>query len=256
MSRRAIPNPGEYPAKTNGKMVVYETDEGALCVAIPVALTNSEVAWSGKHTATIGTREGELKTKTIANLKKIFPEWDGVNPFLLEDMDTSAIDFSIVGEHSEYTPAGESEPVTTFKIIFLNPPGGSANMPEPVAERKAVLTKWSGKFKANAPAQPAKKAAPTTTASAAGKPTASSGATSKPASSGPPSRRSNATSAMARTSSAEEVWKAFSESKANEGKNDDELGPVFYGAQDEVAPGANGELTPAQWGEVANKLGV
>jgi hypothetical protein len=232
-------------------MVVYSTDNGALCVAIPVSLVTEEVSWTGKHTVTLGKQDGTLQTKRIDELKRIFG-WDGIDFKALEEIDPeNEMPFEVVGEHSEYQPEGEPEPITTFKIVFMNPPGGSTKMPEALDDtgKKQLFAKWGSKLKAHsggkaaAPA-PAAKAAPA-------KPTPPA----KPASGGPPSRKS--TSVTARTSSQDEVWAALVEANGGEDKADAEaLGPMFYGAQDELFPGKDGNLTPAQWGAVADKLGV
>lgn len=252
MSNRTIPNPGTYPAKAVTPLRVYKTDEGALCCAILVAVLGSDVAWQGKHTVTLGKKSGELQTKTIDNLKRIFG-WDGQNPFDLEDMDVSAIEFEIEGEHSAYTPPGDNqEERTVFKIRYMNPPGGGANMPEAVGDRKTVLAEWGSKFKAHSASKPAPKPAGST-ASAAPK-----AATPKPASSGPPGRRApstgSQTTATARTATQEEVWQALI--KANPGADEATLGEKYYAIQDELFPDANGQLDPQQWGQVATKLGL
>lgn len=248
--------PGNYPAKTNAKMVVYETEKtGSLCVAVPVSAYDAEgnVIWQGKTTITLGKADGTLMTKSIENLKKCFPEWDGVNPFGLEEIEAGVNELSIVGEHEDYTPEATDEnpdpqPVTSFKIKWLNPPGGgAAAMKEPLgeADRKKVLTKWSGKFKAIA-GKPA---------AAATKPAAASTPPAKPAAAkAPPTPPSRKPAKAARSSSQEEVWTSLK--KANAEATDEEMAEKFYAAQDEVAPGANGELTAEQWGEVAAKLEV
>jgi hypothetical protein len=168
-------------------------------------------------------------------------------------------EFEIVGEHQEYTPPGDdAQPVMTFKIIFMNPPGGSSKMPAMLEgnDAKATRTKYASKFKALSGG----KAAPVAAKKPVAKveedepelPAAKKGAPSKPASAGPPSRKS--TAAVARTSSQEEVWTALV--AANEGADEGELSTKYWAVVEEVAPDANGELDPKQWGEVAGKLGV
>ena len=259
---RNIPNAGTYPAKTCGQMVVYETEKGALCVAIPVELLGSEVAWRGKHTATLAKQDGTLMARGIQDLKTIF-EWDGLDPFALQDIEVGAHEFEIVGEHQEYTPPGDdAQPVMTFKIIFMNPPGGSSKMPAMLEgnDAKAIRTKYASKFKALSGG----KSASVTTRKPLGKPAdddepelpAKKGPPTKPASSGPPSRKS--TAATKRTSSQEEVWNAFA--KAHEGEDEGELGNQYWAAIAEVEGvkinAVVGELDPKQWGEVADKLEV
>lgn len=227
-------------------MVVYEAESsGALCVAIPVTLTASDVAWSGKHTALLVKADGEVKQRTIDDLKAIF-QLDLADPFSLEDIENpSNFPFEIVGEHQEYAPP-DKEPVTVFKIQFMNPVGGGQKMPEQI-DRKQALAKWGAKFRAvgtvKKAAAPAKAAATTATAAAPAK---------KPASAGPPSRK--ATGASARTSTQEEVWTALV--GANPSESQDKLGEMFYTAQDKVKPNANGELSITEWGKVADELGL
>ena len=256
---RNIPNAGTYPAKTSGQMVVYETEKGALCVAIPIQIMGSDVAWRGKHTFTLAKQDGTLMTRGIQDLKTIFG-WDGLDPFALQDIEVGVNEFEIVGEHQEYTPPGDdAQPVMTFKIIFMNPPGGSSKMPAMLEgnDAKAIRTKYASKFKAlsggkAASASAAKKPAAKVEEDEPELPAAKKGAPAKPASAGPPSRKS--TAAVARTSSQEEVWTALV--AANEGADEGKLGTRYWAAAEEVAPDANGELDPKQWGEVAEKLEV
>lgn len=255
---RNIPNAGTYPAKTSGQMVVYETEKGALCVAIPIEIMGSDVAWRGKHTFTLAKQDGTLMTRGIQDLKTIFG-WDGLDPFALQDIEVGVNEFEIVGEHQEYTPPGDdAQPVMTFKIIFMNPPGGSSKMPAMLEgnDAKAVRTKYASKFKAlsggKAAPVAAKKPVVKVEEDKPELPAAKKGAPSKPASAGPPSRKS--TAAVARTSSQEEVWTALV--AANEGADEGELGTKYWAVVEEVAPDANGELDQNQWGEVAEKLEV
>ena len=248
---------GKYPAKTNAKMVVYEADSGSLCVAVPLNALSPDggTLWSGKTTITLGKSDGTLMTKAIDNLKKCFPDWDKANPFGLEEIEAGQHDLEIVGDHEDYTPKATDEepdpqPIQVFKVKWLNPPGGSgATMKEPLGadDRKKVLTKWGGKFKAVA----GKPAVATPTAKAV--PVAAP-AKAAPAAKGAPTPPSRKPAAKARTSSAEESWSLLK--KANPEDDDNALAEKYYATQDEVAPGANGELTPEQWGEVVNKLGL
>ena len=244
---KAIPNPGTYAAALAGSMVVYKTEDGALCVAVPVKLLSGEVQWQGKHTVTLATKEGQLQAKSIDTMKKVFG-WDGQDFFWLEDQDFSAVEFEVVGEHSGYIPAGEAEEVLVFKIKWLNPKGGSTKMPEKVVDRKALLAEYGSKFKAmsggtaKAPAKTATPAAKTTTAPA------------KAAAAPPPGRKS--TGAVARTSTQEEVWQAIYDANDEDGCTE-----KYWAAVEKIKPGAStdgtiGDFTPAMWGKVAIELGV
>jgi len=122
-------------------------------------------------------------------------------------------------------------------------------MPEKLDEsaRREILTKFAGKFKVGGSAAPKSNPKPVKEKPAATEPPSRSAAPT------PPSRKSGP-GGTARTSTQQEVWTAHK--KVNNGKPENELAEAYYAAQDEIAPNMNGELTPAQWGEVANKLGV
>lgn len=249
---RQLPNPGTYNARRTAAIVVREEESGSLMAYIPYALVGSDVAFSGNHSQCLGAKDGTIQTKSIATLRKIFPSWDGLDPFGLEEIplpENDEAEFEL-GDcfHDEYTPKETDEnpnpeAITTFKVQWLNPLGGGlpSKVPMTPEERKKALTKWGGKFKAVSGGAPAKPAAKTSTPSA---PPARGKVPT------PPSRKTT----TARKSSQEEVWTAYA--KANKDGDQDALAKAYYDAQDEVQPGANGELTPEQWGQVAEKLGV
>ena len=62
------------------------------------------------------------------------------------------------------------------------------------------------------------------------------------------------TDAMPRTSSQQEVWKAYE--KKNPKQDRKALGKLFWEKVDKYFPDADSELTPKQWGTVADKLGL
>lgn len=263
---RQLPNPGTYQARRSGPIVVREEESGALMAYIPYALCNADVAYSGTHSLCLGAKDGTVMKKSVETLMKIFPaeregfSWDGLNPFDLEEIplpEGTDPEFELADCYHDdtYIPEGKDEPVIQFKAEWLNPLGGGFPSKEPMSpeERKASLARWGGKFKAvNGKAAPAgakkEPAAPSRPS-----PSRPAAAPSRPAVGGPPSRR-GAAPAAARTATAEGVWMDFK--KANKGESDEDLTVKFYAAQDEVAPNANGELTPTQWGKVADNLGV
>ena len=60
---------------------------------------------------------------------------------------------------------------------------------------------------------------------------------------------------QARTSTQDEVWNGLVAAKPD--TSEDELGELYYSTLDEIAgEGNNGDLTPVQWGAVADKLGL
>lgn len=260
---KLIPAAGTYPARVNGQAVVYETEKGAVCVALPISLVGSDPAWSGKHTMTIVKQDGTIQSRSVETLKAVFPEWDGIDPFWLEDNDLTNYDLEVVGEHENYTRPGETEERVTFKIQWLNTPGGGggAKMPQRMEakDRKALLTKFGSKFKALSggtakPTTAAPKAtAPTTTPAAQ----PAKVAPAKSAASGPPGRKagSPAVGGLPRSSSQEEVWTALTSRDPD--KSPDDHATNFYNAIDDVKGGSDGsDISPSEWGAIATALGL
>jgi hypothetical protein len=275
--QRTLPVPGKYTARLTGKLVIYQAESGALCVALPIELYEAPVSWRGKETMTIAKSDGEIMTRTVDKLKSIFG-WDGIDPFWLEDQSEAGAlaecFFEVDGERAMYQPKtkpGEEAPaeVEIFRILYINPLGGGMQMPEP-GDRKSILAKFGSKLramsggKAQAPAGKApagkapagKAAAPATPAKAA---TPAKGGA--PARSGPPSRKAGSSnSVQGRTSSQDEVWQAYEGANAAKEEADrldpDTLGEAFWAKVDEMFPDAGGELDPKQWGEIANALEV
>jgi len=296
MSQRSLPNPGTYLAKLNGKIVVYIAESGALCAAVPVALVDSEVKWSGKATVLLGKQDGTVQRRSIENLKKIFtgnPEGEmsftGENPLDLMDEEkvyTEGVQFEAVGEIEDSLLKEGEEQYKVFKIQWINPIGGSSVMPDPV-DRQTFLTEWGSKFKAQfsaakktvkkkvenpvrrevaEEAQPEEELdttletpeePPTPPVKKAVKKTATTPAVvTKPVTNGPPSRKS--TSAIARTANQQEVWELFvnRNETLETPLTEDELGVKWWEVVNEIAPEKNGDLTIQQWGKVADKLEV
>lgn len=257
---RALPQPGPSLAALAAQMVVYTTEEGAVCVAVPVQLVDSEVKWTGKHTVTLVKRDGSVQQRRQQELMRIF-EWDGIDLAALQEVEPGKHQFEVVGEHEAYTPEGSDEERTRYKIAFMNPIGGSSNMPERLTESalKSLSTRFSSKLKASAGASGGSKRAAAPAPAASDDSAPEDEAPQQPAaparkSSGPPGRRSNATSVSKRTSDQDSVWKALK--AANPKKSEEDLAATYYGAIDEMFPDGSENLTPAQWGEVADKLGV
>lgn len=248
-----IPSPGKYRAKRIGKIAYDYKEKGALQACIPCELLNSEVAWSGIARVTIIKKNGEPFTKQVLAMSKIFGGDPSTGPFFLDSVSeevTETEQFDVDGIQEDFIPEDaepNTPPFTVFKINWVNPIGG--NMPAPVEDstRKELVTKFGSKFKASFGAAkstvvPAKETAPAKTAAPA-----------KAAAKGPPSR-SNATSVTPRTLTQDECWDLIV--AANPDKTEEELTQPFWDAQDQVKPGANGALSPAQWGEVAAVMGV
>lgn len=244
-------------------MVLSESDGGALILIIPYALCAGEISFTGKHQHVLGKKDGTPMKNNIDALKEAFPEWDGrietVEDIPLRDGEEPEFELADCFHDDSYIPPGKTEPIVQFKAQWFNPIGGSTNMPAPMddAQKKKVFTKWGGKFKALSGSAPAAKSTP----AAAQQPAAvsSPAPAKKAAAAGPSSRRagSPAVGGQPRTSSQSEVWNAFA--AANDTSTQeliDALSARYYDAQEEVRANADGNLTPAEWGQVAIKLGV
>lgn len=262
---RQLPDPGTYNARRNAAIVIESTKEGALMAWVPYILVGAGINFSGKHNVVIGKKDGTPMQRNIDTLKKAFPAWTTPDFYDLETIplpvesaegEAEVVEFELQDcfHDDSYTKDGGSEPSIQFKVQWFNAPGGSNFMPAQASddEKKKVRAKWLSKFKAIAASsgekttqtsQPAKTATPTKA------PAKSQAAT-------PPGRKS--TGAVARTSTQEEVWTAICNANpeaAKPGEAQDDWSEKFYTAQDEVKPGANGELNPQEWGQVAEKLG-
>ena len=263
MTKGTLPNPGTYVARRNNGMVLEAKESGSLLLWIPFMLLNSEVNYSGKHCLTIGQKDGTLSERNINTLKKIFPDWDGQDLFALEELpltEEGVAEFELADcyHDNSYTPEGETEPVIQFKAQWLNPLGGTQKMPAPMddAARKKVLTAWGGKLRA-ASGKPAQKASAPAPKASAPAPAAKSAAPARPAAGGPPSRKgSPGAGGQSRTATQEEAWDALVAANGGEKADTDALSAQYWAAADKVAPGTNGELTPAQWGKVMTELGL
>lgn len=252
---RNLPQPGDYQARRYDAIVVREEESGSLMAYIPCLLIGSEPAdFKFTHALCLGSKDGVVQQRNIETLKTIFPDWDGLDPFGLEEIplpegEEPEFDLGDCFHDDSYTPEGSGAPVIQFKAQWLNPLGGGRPKKEPMteAEKKQARTKWAGKFKAiSGKPAPKNSPAPHNTAKPAVK-------SSAPARNAPPARGGKAAS-EARTSTQEEVWEGLKSKFPKE--KDDKLAEKFYAAQDEVSPDANGELTAEQWGEVATNLGI
>jgi hypothetical protein len=262
---RTRPAPGEYPgSKMTGKMVVSE-NKGWTIVNVPFALPdNAPVRWSGVFKAFVVDQNGELNQRNIANLRALFPEWNGMDLFGLEDIDPDAWNEAhpdgaiITGDYNDYEKDGKT--IEGYQIVFLNPStGGVGMMPNKIegTARKALQTKLNSKLKAIAAST-----APGTVAKPAAKPAATPEVkqSTLPAKTGMPARKvGSSTSATARTCTADEILGALE--KANPDVAQDDLATRIYDKLDELFPDRAPSqpetvYTPAEWGQVATALEV
>ena len=267
---RQTPAEGTHPAKLPEGIVVYVTDAGALCAAVPVELL-SEIPWIGKTTVTLVNKDNVTMENNIKNLRRAF-SWETADFFDLESAPVGT-EFDAVGGTEDYDPDNTGSPIKAWKVKWINPKGAATKMPERIApaDRKSVLTKFGGKFKAllgstggKTEAKPAKAAPvedpvaqPELAAPAPVAAPAAPAPVAKPkaAVGGPPSRKP-APVAPARQSTLEEVWTAL-DAAAN-GKTQEELSELFWTAVAKVKPTDTdgSSLAPEDWGKVATELGV
>lgn len=242
---------GRFVAKLAGAsedsksgIVVYETQKGALCAAIPCVVNEGDMVGEKiKTTMTIVKSDGTLMERTISTLKEVFG-WDGQNPFDLMDNSYEEVQFQIevemeigvdskTGEQIKDEQTGE--PVWFPKVKYLNPLGGkSINMPE-AADRKSVLAKYGSKFRALSGGAPVKTPAKAPTAPPAKK-------TPPPAPPAPPAP-------VGPTATMEEAWAACCE------HNQDNSEAVWAEVFERMFPGkTNSDLKPHDWGNLKSKF--
>lgn len=254
MSERnnSFPPDGDYYARRNKPIVIVESKDGALGAEISYDIVHPEIVFKGVETFWFGAKDGTVMQFTWDALKEIFPDWGAENPFELEDIDLNedpkAAEFVLAKCYVDdtWTPPGKDEPVEQWKVRFLNSltRGRKVSEPLPKDKRKAVLSKWTSRFKAINSAKPAATQAPAEKKAASAPP-------ARAASGGPPSRKN--TGAQARTCTQEEVWGALV--KSRDGKTEDEVANEYYAALDEHFEGRS-DLTIQEWGQLADKLGV
>jgi hypothetical protein len=254
-NKMELPNPGSYTARQNGKVLIVQETSGSLMAYIPYALTS--MAFTGTHSICLVTKVGEPMTKNLQTLKAVFPAWEHE---AMADIEMPAegeeipqFELADCYHDDTYIPEGADAPVIKFQAKWFNVAGGMRKAAMTDDERKAARAKWGAKFKALLSKPATTAVAKTTTAPAAKAPAG------KPAVSGPPGRK--ATAAMARTSTQEEVWTAFETANgaADEPLSEDDLAAKYYDACDSVVEGSSADpalLKPAQWGQVAEALGV
>lgn len=263
MSAQLPPEGRHAPVNITAQVSVYltESENPALCVAIPLKFGTEDWAWSGKHTMTLIKQDGTPMTNNIDTLKEIFG-WDGEDPFWLmwEDpeaqttpRDLTQIPFSITGEHKEYTPSAGGEPRMGFQIKWLNPLNRTGMKIPQAADRSKVLAMFGKTFRslATAPA-----AAPTKAAAEkpAEKPKAAAPEKKAAPSTPPAPAKRTAPAGMAPTATMQEAWEAFV--KANPGTAEKDMEAAWFKLlQTDMFPGVDlADLTIQQWGQVKASL--
>jgi len=229
--------PGKYTAKIgqlNGLgIVVYETEGGALCAAIPCEVAEGDDAGKTlKYTATLVLRDGTIQTRTLETLKSVFG-FPGNDPFWLMDTDLSEARFEIVIE-AEQGQDGKGE---FSKVKWLNPIGGGQKMPE-AADRRSVLAKYGSKFRALSGGAPATAAQP---------------AIKAPPKTAPPAKKAPPPAPTGPISTMEEAWEELG--KANPDLGENQAAELWYGKMRELfGTDDNSRITPQQWHQLKEAL--
>ena len=137
---------GTYGARP-GAASVYESEKGALVLALVVKLTDGPEL---KSYHTLVNKDGAINTRTVDNLKA-WSGWDGTDPFWFMERDLSGIDVEVVIVNEP----GFSDATRLYpKVKWVNPPGGGMGGVPDAADRRTVLAKYGAKFRALAGGTP------------------------------------------------------------------------------------------------------
>ena len=275
MSEKILPKPSnEYLARRTGPMVIKSEESGALSLYIPYALVGlQDMEFSDVHKVTLVKIDGTVLTNSQNNILKIWPEASEDYPFSLEDLpmpeDTSKPEFKLSDCYHDdsWTPEGADAPVIQFKARWLNPLEGGGKVPERMSEdeRRKILAKFGSRFNALKPATTSKPT-PKSAEKEPERETEKEPQKTAEKKGGMPTRKSmparagsSSVGGVARTANQDEVYDALVNSKPDE--NPDKLAEVVFKVADEVCPdykktGDISKVTPAQWGKIADKLGV
>lgn len=199
---------------------------------------------------------GAINTKTIEQIKKFSPAWDGTDPYwFLEGENFAGCGLvELVLASRPYT--NNNGGTTNWQDVdWVNPLGGSGGkQPVASADKASIMAKYGNMFKAAAGAAPK----PVSAASLK-KPAAPAAApAARPAM---PSRPVPAAQAEARFRAGlegqGEVWEAYSNACDAKQMPSAARDEAWFTAIDEIAPGKNQQdFTAAEWDQVAAKLNV
>ncbi len=211
---------GQYGAKPTRNVSVYETANGALCLAIVWELIGFEGQKITSRTY-LTQKDGTINTRSVEDAKA-WSGWNGVDPFWFMDTDLTGLECELVVENEEYN--GRMSP----KVRWINKPGSGAGKALPdAADRKLILAKYGSKFRALSGGVPVKSPAapkaPTT----------------------PPARKRTAKEAM------EAAWAALEKATPDMENGDRET--RWFALIDETGSPADA-LTADQWDAIRAKV--
>lgn len=220
---------GTYPATLTGSASIYEKQEtGSLSAVIEVMCEGHRFTVYN----TLYSPANGVSTKTIENLRKIFPEWDGqidsLYTLLVENQQSfMEREVDVVIENEMYKDKEST------KVKYLNAKGGGSGAIPQAVDKASMLTKYGSKFRAVSGGAPAKKPA---VAAAPAKP-----------------KTAPAPAAKVADSTQEIVWEAVC--KKHAGKSDDEINMEWFALiKSAVGKDAGDELTPQDYGKMLVKV--
>lgn len=219
--------PGRYPARATGTASVYENAKGSLVLAMEFYVEGQALKWL----TTLATEDNGINIRTVEKLKTCFG-WDGIDFFWFVEHPEAYIerDVEVTVEHRQ------GDKATFVNIAFVDPPGGSVNIPAP-GNKASLLAKYGSKLRAISGGTPAKPAAPAV----------------KPPVKSPPPIAPKKPDTTNSPSNQMAVWGRFTE--VHEGKSPDEISALWFALIEQHFPGVDqGDLTPDQWGHLFDQL--
>jgi hypothetical protein len=276
MSENTLPNPGNYLARRSGPIVIGETSNKAIMAYIPYRiLNNGAEGYEDVYAACLMAKDGTIQARNFEELHKVFPGWATNDPFELQDIaipEGEEPEFALKNcYHEEYAPEGK-ESTMQFRVKWFNALNSDPRIPAPVTDdgRKAILARFGSKLKAlgslGGPAKKTTKTAPAPAPAAEVDDIPMDTPTPAPAAPAPaPAKKPGKPAAPAkvvRKSSDTEVFVGIQNKFAD--KSEEEHSTLYWNTQYELFPNkekdADGqwvkELTPEEWGQVADKLGL
>lgn len=146
---------GTYSGTVKDVSVYLRGDNNRLSAAFRIEIEGKDL----KYNAWLELNDGTISTKTVENVRKCFPKWDGTIETLDDQALVEGVQVSCVVENEQ-----DKQDASKWwtRITWMNPPGG-AGAPLPERASKATLAaKYGSKFRALAGGVPSKPPVSTT----------------------------------------------------------------------------------------------
>lgn len=188
---------------------------------------------------------GALNTKTIDQIKKWAPAWDGLDPYWFTEgtnfADCGAVE--IVIKTSPYTNSN-GETVNWQDIEWVNPIDGGASAPIASADKASIMAKYGAMFKAASASTPK----PVSLSALPSRPAA---APSRPAPAARPASTAKHANGLQGQGVVWDEYCASLEANVTSAERDDK----WFATLDKVAPGKDqADMTGEEWDKVADEL--